>query len=189
MKSIFKISFVLALILSLSSCKDSNSPNYQYMPNMYESVAYETYSESNAFNSINAKSENGKEGQLPPVGTIKRGYVPYEYANTPESYVAVKAANLKSPIDPTKADMKKAQELFEIYCAICHGNAGDGKGKLVTQGKFLGVPSYADRIINEGSINHVINFGLNSMGSYANQLNQDERWLVAAYVMKLKSEL
>jgi cytochrome c len=33
--------------------------------------------------------------------------------------------------------MKKAQELFEIYCAICHGNAGDGKGKLVKNEKFL----------------------------------------------------
>ena len=85
--------------------------------------------------------------------------------------------------------MKKAEELYVIYCAICHGNTGDGKGKLVTQGKFLGVPSYADRVINEGSINHVINYGLNSMGSYATQLNQEERWMVSAYVMKLKSEL
>jgi mono/diheme cytochrome c family protein len=189
MKSLLKIALVLGVITSFSSCKDNGAPNYQYMPNMYESVAYETYSESTAFNSYTAKSENGKEGQLPPVGTIKRGYVPYEYPNTPEAYNAVKAANLPSPLDPAKIDMKKAQELFEIYCAICHGNQGDGKGKLVTQGKFLGVPSYADRVINEGSINHVINYGLNSMGSYANQLNQQERWMVAAYVMKLKGQL
>jgi hypothetical protein len=31
---------------------------------MYESIGYETYSESKAF-------KNGKEGQLPAVGTIK----------------------------------------------------------------------------------------------------------------------
>ncbi len=187
MKSIIKITLVLGVIVTLSSCKDNASPNYQYMPNMYESVAYETYSESNAFNSVNGLK--GKEGQLPAVGSIKRGYVPYEYADTPESFAAVKAANLKSPLDPSKIDMKKAEEFYVIYCGICHGAAGDGKGKLVTQGKFLGVPSYADRVINEGSINHVINYGLNSMGSYATQLNQEERWMVAAYVMKLKSEL
>lgn len=189
MKSLLKISFVFGILLSFSSCKDTNSPNYQYMPNMYESVAYETYSESTAFNSFSAKTENGKEGQLPPVGTIKRGYVPYEYANTPESFAAVKAADLKSPLDPSTVDLKKAEELYVIYCAICHGTEGNGKGKLVTQGKFLGVPSYADRVINEGSINHVINFGLNSMGSYATQLNQKERWMVSTYVMKLKSQL
>lgn len=186
MKSLLKISLVLGLIISLSSCKDNGSPNYQYMPNMYVSVAYETYSESDAFNS--PYGLKGKEGQLPPVGTIKRGYVPYEYPNTPEALIAVKAANLKSPLDSTQVDMKKAQDLFEIYCAVCHGNSGDGKGKLVKQEKFLGVPNYKDRVINEGSIFHVITYGLNSMGSHANQLSSDERWLVAKYVMQLKNQ-
>jgi hypothetical protein len=51
------------------------------------------------------------------------------------------------------------------------------------------VPSYADRVITEGSIFHVATYGLNTMGSHANQLNTQERWLVAAYVLKLKSEL
>jgi mono/diheme cytochrome c family protein len=185
MKSLSKIVLVLGVI-SLSSCKDNNSPNYQYMPNMYESVAYETYSESTAFNSPTGLK--GKEGQLPPVGTIKRGYVPYEFPNNTAGYEAAKL-NSKSPLDPTKIDMKKAEELFNIYCAICHGTAGDGQGNLVKQGKFLGVPNYKDRQITEGSVNHVINFGLNSMGSYANQLNQEERWMVAAYVMKLKGQL
>ena len=82
-----------------------------------------------------------------------------------------------------------AKELYEIYCAICHGNAGDGKGKLVTQGKYLGVPSYKDRVITGGSVFHVQQFGINSMGSYATQMSKKERWLVSAYVMKLKSEL
>ena len=187
MKSLFKISVVLITVISIASCKSDDKPNYQYMPNMYEAVSYETYSESNAFNS--PYGLKGKEGQLPPVGTIKRGFVPYEYPNTPEALVAVKAANLKSPLDSTAVDMKKAEELFGIYCAICHGTAGDGKGKLVKQEKFLGVPSYKDREINIGSIFHVQTYGLNSMGSYANQLDQNERWLVAQYVMQLKSKL
>jgi len=187
MKSLFKTAVLLGIIVPFSSCKDNLKPNYQYMPNMYESVAYETYSESNAFNSPNGLK--GKEGQLPPVGSIKRGFLPYEYPNTPEALIAVKAANLKSPLDSTKVDMKKGQELYDIYCAICHGTAGDGQGKLVKQQKFLGVPNYKDRQINEGSIFHVQTYGLNSMGSYANQLSQEERWMVAAYVMELKSKL
>ena len=41
-----KYSFLaLASMIVLASCSDKNSRNYQYMPNMYESVGYETYQE------------------------------------------------------------------------------------------------------------------------------------------------
>jgi mono/diheme cytochrome c family protein len=182
MKTIYKITILLGLSVLVTSCHDNLKPNYQYMPNMYEPVSYNTYSESNAF-------KNGKEGQLPAEGTINRGFEVYEYENSTAGYDLAKA-NLKSPIDTLSTEeMDKAKGLYEIYCAICHGNGGNGQGKLVTQGKFLGVPSYKDRVITAGSVFHVQTYGLNSMGSYANQLNAHERWLVASYVMKLKSEL
>ena len=182
MKTIYKITILLGLSALVTSCHDNLKPNYQYMPNMYEPVSYNTYSESNAF-------KNGKEGQLPVEGTINRGFEVYEYENSTAGYDLAKA-NLKSPLDTLSTeDMDKAKGLYEIYCAICHGNGGNGQGKLVTQGKFLGVPSYKDRVITTGSVFHVQTYGLNSMGSYANQLNAHERWLVATYVMKLKSEL
>jgi mono/diheme cytochrome c family protein len=181
MKSVYKISLLACIGIFVSSCHNNSKPNYQYMPNMYEAVSYETYSQSGAFKS-------GKEGQLPVKGTINRGSEVYEYPNTAAGLEAARAS-LKSPLDSTSIDMEKGKELFEIYCAICHGNGGDGKGKLVTQGKFLGVPNYKDRPITEGSVFHVQTFGLNAMGSYANQLNTHERWLVTAYVMKLKSGL
>ena len=186
MKSLFKTAFVLGIIVSLSSCKNDLKPNYQYMPNMYESVGYETYSESDAFNSPTGLK--GKEGQLPPTGSVKRGFVAYDIPNTTEGYNFSKTV-VNSPLDGKAIDMKKAEELYVIYCGICHGTAGDGKGKLVTQEKFLGVPSYADRQVSIGSIFHVQTYGLNSMGSYSNQLSQEERWMVAAYVLELKSKL
>jgi mono/diheme cytochrome c family protein len=186
MKNIFKIALFIGLSALVTSCHDTSKPNYQYMPNMYESVAYETYSESDAFKS--PYGLKGKEGQLPVEGTINRGSVPYDYPNTTAGYDAAKA-NSKSPIDTLSSkDNDKAKELFEIYCAICHGNEGNGKGWLATQGKFLGVPSYKDRVITEGSVFHVMTYGINSMGSYANQLNTRERWLVASYVLKLKNQ-
>ncbi len=182
MKNIYKITLLVGITILVSSCKNDLTPNYQYMPNMYEPVSYGTYSQAAVF-------KGGKEGQLPPQGAINRGFEVYEYPDTPEALIAVKAANLKSPLGTlSEKDMAKAKGLFEIYCAICHGNAGDGQGKLVTQGKFLGVPNYKDRVINEGSIFHVVTYGLNLMGSHANQLSQKERWMVAAYVMELKNK-
>jgi mono/diheme cytochrome c family protein len=186
MKSLYKIVAVLGLSVMAISCHDKSKPNYQFFPNMYESVAYETYAESDAFNSKNGLK--GKEGQIPAEGSIKRGFVPYEIPNTADGYDLAKAT-LKSPLDSISSDIEKGKELYNIYCAICHGDSGNGKGKLVEREKILGVPSYADREITDGSIYHITTYGINSMGSYANQLSQEERWNVAAYVLKLKSEL
>lgn len=181
MKALYKIALLVSVSALVTSCFNKKEPNYQYFPNMYEAVPYETYSEHSAF-------ANGKEGQLPAKGSIPRGFTPYEYENTTEGYNLAKA-NLKSPLDSTSVDMERAKQLFTIYCAICHGDKGDGKGNLPKREKFLGVPNYKERDITEGSVFHVETYGLNSMGSHANQLSQEERWQVAHYVMKLKSEL
>lgn len=182
MKSIYKITLLVGITILVSSCKNDLKPNYQYMPNMYENVSYNTYSQADVF-------KGGKEGQLPAEGTIKRGFDIYAYPNSPEGYESAKL-NSFSPLDSiSEKEVEKSKYLFEIYCAICHGNEGNGKGKLVTQGKILGVPSYKDRIITQGSVYHVMQYGINSMGAYNNQLSQKERWMVAAYVMNLKSKL
>ncbi|MEM9685791.1 MAG: cytochrome c [Bacteroidota bacterium] len=186
MKRFTKIGLIIGVITLMTSCFNKSEPNYQYMPNMYEPVSYETYQESRAF-------RNGIEAQLPPEGSVARGWQPYEHPNTNDGYEAAKA-NLKSPLDDstmTESDIAVGKELYGIYCAICHGNKGDGKGHLATTEKFLGIPSYDDpaRAITEGSIYHVIYYGRNAMGSHATQVNEKERWQITAYVLKLKEDL
>ena len=84
MKSIFRFTLVLVLLGMVSSCwTDKSKPNYQYMPDMYKSVGYETYSENPNF-------DNGMTTQLPAEGTIARGHVPYEYENSEEVQSQVK---------------------------------------------------------------------------------------------------
>jgi len=182
MKNLHKILILTGVVALMSSCADKHSPNYEYFPDMYRPVSYETYQESDAF-------ENGQQAQLPAQGSIPRGFTPEEYPGTTEG-LEMARANLKSPLtEISEADAAKAKELFTIYCAICHGDKGDGQGNLVKREKFLGVPNYAERELTEGGIYHVITYGLNAMGSHKNQLTQHERWLVADYVLKLKSEL
>jgi mono/diheme cytochrome c family protein len=182
MKSLIKI-VAIAVVLVTVSCKKDTAPNYQFMPNMYESVGYETYSESSAF-------KNGVEAQLPAEGSIARGFIPFDIENSTEGYTLAKET-LKSPLDSTQVDSEKGKVLFDIYCAICHGGKGDGQGNLVKREKILGIPSYDDagRAINEGSIYHTIYYGKNAMGSYANQLKEEERWQVVSYVLELKANL
>ncbi|NRB59913.1 MAG: cytochrome c [Winogradskyella sp.] len=181
MKTALKYISVLVLLVGFVSCQKNSRPNYQYMPNMYQPVGYEAYQESDAFS-------NGVEAQLPAEGTIPRGdFLPFDYENTTEGYDLAKA-ELKSPLDSTQVDLENGKEMYEIYCAICHGKKGAGMGTLAK--KELIIPgSYAAKDITTGSIYHTIYYGKNSMGSYANQLNENERWQVVAYVEKLKADL
>ena len=175
--------YLLIIIFSIGlySCADPSRPNYQYFPNMYEPVSYETYADSDAF-------ANGIEAQLPVEGTIARGWEPYDYLDTNEGYEDAKT-NLVSPIEITKENGAIGKELYTIYCSVCHGSKGDGQGILMTREKFLGVPSYADREITPGSIYHVLMYGKNAMGSHAGQVNAKERWQIAQHVMDLRSKL
>lgn len=184
MNSYRKLGIVLGVVLLMASCANKNRPNYQYMPNMYEPVGYETYQKVDFLPS-------GMEANLPVENTISRGWMPYEFDNSIEGKEMARMQ--PSPLDSLKADenLAKGKELYAINCAICHGNKGDGQGNLVKREKILGVPSYADagRIITVGGTYHTIYYGINSMGSYAVQLNNEERWQVAEYVMKLKQDL
>ncbi len=183
MKNVLKITLLTIVLISFASCKKNSRPNYQYMPNMYEPVGYEAYGE------VEFLPQN-MEAKLPAEGTIARGHELYEIENTNEGYELAKSS-LTNPLDSIQVEEMRGGQLYDIYCAICHGKNGKGQGTLVQREKILGVPSYDDagRAITPGSIYHVIYYGKNTMGSYANQLNEEERWQVVNYVMKLKSEL
>ena len=172
---------LLVLIVSITSCFDPSKPNYQYFPNMYESVGYKTYQESDAF-------PNGIQAQLPVEGSVPRGWQPYEYEDSNEGYESAKL-NLKSPLVNNEENLKNGKKMYDIYCSVCHGTKGDGQGILMEREKFLGIPSYADRDITEGSIYHVLMHGINLMGSHAGQVNDEERWQIAQYVLKLREDL
>lgn len=45
------------------------------------------------------------------------------------------------PFPMAESDLVRGQQRFNIYCALCHGAAGDGNGKIVERG-YLRPPSY-----------------------------------------------
>ena len=68
-KIILKYLLCFALIYS---CQDNSKPNYQYMPNMYEAIGYDTYSESDAFsNGIEAFCCGGYPGTVVDYEIVK----------------------------------------------------------------------------------------------------------------------
>lgn len=185
MKSLFRIITLITVSLVAVSCFHEDDRNYQYFPNMYKSPSYETYV---GYDTDVLKG--GQEAMLPAEGTISRGWMPYEYEDTNEGYTQAKT-NLQNPLPYTEDNVNKGKELYTIYCAICHGDKGDGKGTLAEREKILGIPAYNDpgRAITEGSVYHVMYYGINNMGSYAVQTNEVERWQIDHYVMDLKRQL
>ncbi len=183
MKNLLYIVFTGLFLLSSCNTDKSVKRSIQYMSDtdMYNAVAYETYTSNPYF-------KNGISAQLPVEGTIARGTVVYEYPDSEEGYQMAKDS-LRSPLELNDKNLAKGKKNYEIYCAVCHGSTGDGQGVLVKNEKFLGVPNYKDRDINEGSIYHVIMYGRNMMGSHASQMNDKERWQVVQYVGTLRAEL
>ena len=121
-RTVFRICLLLmaAGTLALTSCRhDRNQPGYAYMPDMYYSVPYDAYSP-------NPVLTGGITNQLPPDGTIPRGYVPYPYK--PKSFEDQKKAGeeLINPVPVSPASLSKGKEQYDIYCSMCHGTAGIG---------------------------------------------------------------
>ncbi|WP_205860385.1 MULTISPECIES: c-type cytochrome [unclassified Polaribacter] len=177
----FKLIIALFTLTSIISCNDKRTPQLQFMPDMYVSVPYDV----NGANGLNGEPVNIK----PVAGTIARGgHAAYDIPNTNEGYELAKL-RVTNPLETTEESLANGKAMYEIYCASCHGKAGDGNGVLSQRDKFSGIPNYKDRDINTGSIYHVIMHGKNLMGSHASQTTYTERWQIVQYVEKLRSEL
>jgi mono/diheme cytochrome c family protein len=183
MKTLINIGIAIIASATMVSCFNDKKPNYQYFPNMYEPVGYETFGEYDIF-------PDQQEAMIPPANTVARGHSAYDYENSTEGLLLAKA-ELTNPYPVTEENLATGAQLYTLYCAVCHGDQGDGKGILATREKFLGIPSYADagRTITPGGTYHVQVYGLNAMGSYAGQVDEKERWQIAMHVMDLKASL
>jgi hypothetical protein len=175
------LSFVIivAVATMMNSCGNKRDPGLTYMPDMAYSRAYEAYAPTNL------AKENINYVDYPVEGTIRRGDLfPYPLPNDTNGYRM--SAQIKDPLPPLDSnEMKEAQRLFNINCAICHGPNMDAQGPLATGGK---VPAVANLTLSQyvkmpvGTMFHSVTYGKNNMGSYASQLTRKQRWMVIQYV-------
>ena len=110
----------------------------------------------------------------------------------PENVVAqgdvARTVAAKHPPPVTAELLARGRERFGIYCAPCHGLAGDGDGIIVAHG-FPAPPSYhIDRLLAAPAQHFfdVITRGYGVMFSYADRLDAHDRWAVAAYIRALQ---
>ena len=84
--------------------------------------------------------------------------------------------------------LARGRERFDIFCAPCHGLAGDGDGIIVKHG-FPAPPSYHSARLRAASAAHfydVISHGYGVMYSYAARVAPQDRWAIIAYIRALQ---
>lgn len=143
---------------------------------------------------FNAQQENpffedGMAMRLPVEGTIARGGLRHDMAlfeGTDEdgNYIA------DNPIELTESFLYRGKDRYDIFCSMCHGGTGDGRGIIMT-GEYGYVPAptfHSDRSreMPDGEFYSAIANGIRSMPAYSGQITVEDRWAIVAYIRALQ---
>jgi mono/diheme cytochrome c family protein len=84
--------------------------------------------------------------------------------------------------------LERGQTRYNIYCAPCHSQLGDGDGMVVQRGYKRPASFHEPRLREEriGYFYDVITNGFGQMPSYAASIAPADRWAVAAYLRALQ---
>ena len=109
--------------------------------------------------------------------------------NAHEWKVPAKAANRLNPIAKNKTSIKNGKQLFLKYCAVCHGNTGQGDGIL--SWKLDPKPAnLKERAGNhsDGDFAWKITNGRGSMPAFKDKLSENEIWQLTNFIQNLKAK-
>lgn len=93
--------------------------------------------------------------------------------------------------------LRRGQERFNIYCAPCHGYDGAGNGTVNHKGNSGERPGWTwvkplsvnDQTVRDRASGHLFNtitHGIRTMPAYGDQIPEQDRWAIVAYVRALQ---
>ena len=190
--SMIKSSLFLTTLLSLivlSGCRGtlSGEEPIHISPNMDHQEKFQ----AQEYNPLFAD----KRAMRPVVtGTVARGFL----REDERFYEGIENGQLITdmPMPVTRELLQRGQERYEIYCTVCHGSAGDGKGVIMVGNGGAGygyvpAPNYHDDRLKElpnGHYFQIISYGTPAytMPGYAQQIPVADRWAIIAYIRALQ---
>ncbi len=92
-----------------------------------------------------------------------------------------------------EALLERGKQRFGIYCAVCHGLGGDGKGVVGpywTGGMMPATANLVDdrvRALPDGQVFWTITNGKGLMGPYSGSVSVEDRWAIVAYLRVLQA--
>ena len=184
MRSVSLFAGFLALVLVLSGCRgmESERPPITPQQNMFNQERFNPQQKNEFFEDRRAMRE-------PVSGTVARGFLREDtefYEGRTEEGEFIE----EMPITMTRELLERGQDRYDIYCAMCHGRAGDGEG-IISVGDFgytPATPMHEDYLIEieDGHIYDVIANGIRTMPGYAQQIAVSDRWAITAYIRALQ---
>jgi mono/diheme cytochrome c family protein len=124
------------------------------------------------------------------------GYVPYYFADSDSGRLQAIAELVDNPFPITENGLARGKNLYNIFCAICHGENGNGLGYIYDTDKnpYAKYPAAPASFLRQeyleasnGRYYNAIMYGYNVMGAYKDKISYEERWQVIHYIRKLQA--
>jgi len=163
----------LLTVLALSGCRGTEIEDaigeVSWFSNMRDQVAVEPYEDTM---------------RMPPDNTFEVG-IAVPLGNLPDDY-----RDVSNPTVATPATLERGKELYDIYCAVCHGPEGRGGAaieEVYPRGLINQLTTQRARDYSDGYLFGMISVGRGLMPNYR-RIPQAERWYIVDYVRELQQQ-
>lgn len=179
-----RITALLLISVTMVACRGQKSDKPPVMPqqNMAFQERFNAQQENPFF-------EDQMAMRLPVEGTVARGGLRHD-----DAMFKGRTDNGDfvddNPMELTRSFLYRGKDRYDIFCAVCHGGTGDGRG-IIMEGEYGYVPAptfHSDRSreMPDGEIYDAIANGIRSMPAYSGQINVEDRWAIVAYIRALQ---
>ncbi|HEY1921855.1 MAG TPA: cytochrome c [Tepidisphaeraceae bacterium] len=181
---IFRAVITLGISLCASGCWKENMGSQPKAKPMQESVFF-----ADGATARPLVEGTVARGDLELDSHLYRGFVNGKPATTfPEHYPTPQDGPFPTRGPALRSVLDRGRQQFTIYCSMCHGDAGDGRGIIVERG-FVPPPNYhldRLRVAPVGHVFDVITNGYGAMYSYGDRVSPADRWAIVAYIRTLQ---
>lgn len=179
---------MLIPILLLVKARVTNSPLPRYMI-VFDMDNQDKVKTQHEF----ALFADGRGMRTPPEGTVARDEIVGNPHLSEGRVDGEWATAFPVPVD--EALLRRGQERYAIFCAPCHGAAGEGDGIIaqraneLMEGTWVPPTNLHDQTVVDRPVGHLYNSirrGIRNMPPYGSQVPVHDRWAIVSYVRALQ---
>lgn len=104
------------------------------------------------------------------------------------------ATDLQNPVPANAQTLERAQNIFAVNCAACHGQNADGQSPVADRFSAAGaVPpvNFRDaraRNRTDGQLYWILTNGVGNMPPFGDLLTDDQRWTLVRYIRNVQGQ-
>jgi len=181
---VFGVIVITVMVVAGKRGDMSRRPPIELFPDMDRQPKLRPQAENSFF-------KDGLSSQPHISGTIARGAA---YQDTAENTGKIPGTTnwvATIPVPVTAQVLTRGRERYNINCAPCHGDQGDGKG-ITTKFGMTVIADLHDATTRklpqqtDGEIFNTVSHGKGLMQGYAANISISDRWAIVAYVRALQ---